>query len=164
MPVADLDDPDGNRLAGQGPNRINPDWARVAGSRDGENPARWKAHLENLLPKKNKVRPVEHHAALHHSQIGAFMAELRQQEGVAALALELVILTASRAAKSSCARWSKLDLNAKVWTIPAERMKAAGAPRAAFGCVACHRREDGRAPAAMITCSAAAPAGRFPHP
>src|SRR5712672_2419376 len=72
------------------------DWARVHGYRAGENPARWKGNLEKLLPKKNKVRPVEHHAALDHSQIGAFMAELRQQEGIAARALEFVILTACR--------------------------------------------------------------------
>src|ERR1051325_11221975 len=60
------------------------DWARVAGYRDGENPARWKGHLERMLPKKSNVRAVRHHAALKHSEIGTFMAELRQQEGVAA--------------------------------------------------------------------------------
>src|SRR5439155_24319834 len=105
------------------------DWARVHGYRAGENPARWKGNLEKLLPKKNKVRPVVHHAALDHSQIGAFMAELRQQEGVAARALEFVILTACRTGEVIGARWSELDLNAKVWRIPAERMKAAQAHR-----------------------------------
>jgi integrase len=101
------------------------DWARVHGYREGENPARWKGNLEKLLPKKNKVRPVEHHAALEHSQIGAFVAELRQQDGIAARALEFVILTACRVGEVIGARWSEIDLNEKVWTIPAERMKAA---------------------------------------
>jgi integrase len=105
------------------------DWARVAGYREGENPARWKGNLEKLLPKKSKVQPVAHHAALDHSQIGAFMAELRQQEGVAARALEFAILTAARAGEVIGARWSEIDLKAKVWTIPAERMKAAQAHR-----------------------------------
>jgi integrase len=101
------------------------DWAKTAGYRAGENPARWKAHLANLLAKKNEVRRVEHHAALDHSQIGAFMAELRQQDGIAALALEFIVLTASRVGEVIGARWSEIDLNGKVWTIPAERMKAA---------------------------------------
>src|SRR5436190_3253560 len=100
------------------------DWARVHGYREGENPARWKGNLEKLLPKKNKVRPVAHHAAVEHSQIGAFMAELRQQEGVAAGALEFVILTACRVGEVIGARWSELNLKTKVLTIPAERMKA----------------------------------------
>jgi len=72
------------------------DWAKTRGYRDGENPARWRGHLENLLPKKTKVRAVEHHAALPYTKIGTFMAELRQQEGVTAAALEFAILTASR--------------------------------------------------------------------
>jgi hypothetical protein len=69
------------------------DWATARGYQQGENPARWRAHLENLLPKKSKVHRVEHHAALPYLEIGGFMAELRQQEGVAARALEFVILT-----------------------------------------------------------------------
>src|SRR5438477_2493399 len=105
------------------------DWARVAGYRQGENPARWRGHLEHSLAKKSKVRSVEHHAALEHSQIGAFMAALRQQEGIAARALEFVILTASRVGEVIGARWSEIDLKAKVWTIAPERMKAAQAHR-----------------------------------
>jgi len=72
------------------------DWATARGYRQGENPARWRGHIENLLPKKGKVRRVEHHAALPYPEIGTFIAELRQQEGVAAQALEFTILTAAR--------------------------------------------------------------------
>jgi integrase len=100
------------------------EWARVAGYREGENPARWKAHLENMLPAKNKVKSVQHHAALDHSRIGRFASELRQQSGVAARALEFLILTACRVGEVINARWSEIDREAKVWSIPAERMKA----------------------------------------
>jgi integrase len=72
------------------------DWATARGYRRGENPARWRGHLENLLPKKSKVRRVEHHAALPYPEIAVFMAALRQQEGIAARALEFAILTAAR--------------------------------------------------------------------
>ena len=72
------------------------DWAAARGYRGGENPARWRGHLENLLPKRSKVRQVEHHAALPYTELGAFMAELRQQPGVGAAALEFAILTATR--------------------------------------------------------------------
>jgi integrase len=101
------------------------DWARVAGYREGENSARWKGHLENLLPRKTKVRKVEHHAALSHSEIAAFMGELRQVKGVAARALEFLILSACRVGEVINARWSDLDRDARAWVIPAERMKAA---------------------------------------
>jgi integrase len=97
------------------------DWARVAGYREGENPARWKGHLQSLLPDKNKVRPPVHHAALAHAEIAKFMAELRAQQGVAALALRFVILTAARTGEVIGARWSEIDRDAKIWTIPAER-------------------------------------------
>jgi integrase len=100
------------------------DWAKTRGYRDGENPARWRGHLENLLPKRSKVRAVEHHAALAYNKIGTFMAELRQQEGVAAAALEFAILTASRVGEVRGARWDEIDLANRLWTIPANRMKA----------------------------------------
>jgi integrase len=100
------------------------DWAKTRGYREGENPARWRGHLENLLPKRSKVQAVEHHAALPYVEIGAFMAELRQQESVAARALEFTILTAARTGEVRGARWSEIDLDAKVWNIPASRMKA----------------------------------------
>ena len=100
------------------------DWATARGYRQGENPARWRGHLENLLPKKSKVRRVEHHAALPYPEIGAFMLELRQQEGVAARALEFAILTAARTGEAIGAKWSELDLGERLWTVPGQRMKA----------------------------------------
>jgi integrase len=100
------------------------DWATARGYRQGENPARWRGHLENLLPKKSKVRRVEHHAALPYVEIGAFMAELGQQEGVAARALEFAILTAARTGEVIGAKWDEIDLGVRLWAVPAERMKA----------------------------------------
>jgi integrase len=100
------------------------DWATARGYRQGENPARWRGHLENLLPKKSKVRRVEHHAALPYAEIAAFVAELRQQDGVAARALEFAILTAARTGEIIGAKWDEIDLGERLWTVPAERMKA----------------------------------------
>jgi integrase len=100
------------------------DWAAARGYRRGENPARWRGHLENLLPKKAKVRRVEHHAALPYAEITAFMAAVRQQEGVAARTLEFAILTAGRTGEVIGARWEEINLADRLWTIPAERMKA----------------------------------------
>ena len=100
------------------------DWATARGYRQGENPARWKAHLENLLPARSKVRRVEHHAALPYPEITDFVAELRQQEGIAARALEFAILTAARTGEVIGAKWDEIDLDAKVWTVPGARMKA----------------------------------------
>jgi integrase len=100
------------------------DWAAARGYRQGENPARWRGHLENLLPKKNKVRRVEHLAALPYREIGMFMAELRGQEGAAARALEFAILTSARTGEVMGARWDEINLADRMWTIPAERMKA----------------------------------------
>ena len=100
------------------------DWATARGFRAGENPARWRGHLDKLLPKKTKVRRIEHHAALPYREIAAFVAELRQQEGVAARALEFAILTAARTGEVIGALWGELDLADRLWTIPAERMKA----------------------------------------
>jgi integrase len=101
------------------------DWATARGYRQGDNPARWRGHLENLLPARAKVQRVEHHAALPYGEIGEFMDALRRQEGVAARALEAAILTAARTSEIIGARWDELDFEAKLWTIPAIRMKAA---------------------------------------
>jgi integrase len=99
-------------------------WARVAGFRtEPENPARWKGHLEHLLPKKSKIAPVEHHAALPYRDVGAFVAELRQQGGTAARALDFLILTWSRTGEVIGARWDEINFNEKIWTVPATRMK-----------------------------------------
>jgi Arm DNA-binding domain len=100
------------------------DWARVRGFRQGENPARWRGHLENLLPAPGKIGRVEHHAALPYGEIGAFMSALHDQEGVAARALELAILTAARTREVIGARWEEFDLEGLMWMVPAGRMKA----------------------------------------
>jgi integrase len=100
------------------------DWAKVRGFREGENPARWRGHLDALLPARGKVRKVRHHPALPYDQIGTFMAALRGREGVAARALEFTILTAARTNDVLSARWEEIDLAGKVWNVPADRMKA----------------------------------------
>jgi integrase len=100
------------------------DWATARGYRQGENPARWKGHLENLLPKRAKVQRVKHHAALPYAELPDFMDELGQQNGLAARALEFAILTAARTGEIIGATWSEIDFEARLWTVPAERMKA----------------------------------------
>ena len=100
------------------------DWATTRGYRTGENPARWRGHLENLLPKKSKVARVEHHAALPYKDLPAFMANLRQFEGIPARALEFAILVAARTGEVIGAKWSEIDLAGRVWVIPPERMKS----------------------------------------
>jgi integrase len=100
------------------------DWATVRGYRTGENPARWRGHLDKLLPKKTKVRRVEHHAALAFAAIGVFMGELRKQDGVGARALQFAILTAARTGEVIGAGWDEFDFTERLWTVPAERMKA----------------------------------------
>ncbi|HWB47530.1 MAG TPA: integrase arm-type DNA-binding domain-containing protein [Stellaceae bacterium] len=99
-------------------------WATVSGYRQGDNPARWRGHLDALLPQKTKVRAVEHHAALPYAEIGKFMAGLRAQEGAAAKALEFAILTAARTGEVIGATWQEIDWEGRTWTIPPERMKA----------------------------------------
>lgn len=100
------------------------DWATVNKYRSGDNPARWKGVLEHALPKPAKIRKVEHHAALPWRDVGAFMAELRKREGMGARALEFAILTAARSGEVRGATWDEIDLKAKRWTVPADRMKA----------------------------------------
>lgn len=100
------------------------DWARARGYRHGENPARWRGHLDNLLPARSKVQKVEHHPALSYREIGAFCAELRAHGGVAALALEFAMLTASRTGEAIGAQWREIDPAERVWTIPSQRTKA----------------------------------------
>jgi integrase len=99
------------------------DWATARGYRGGENPARWRGHLENLLPKKSKVHSVEHHAALPFLEIGRFMTDLRDLEGVAARAFEFAILTVARTGETIGGKWPEVDFAERVWTVPAERMK-----------------------------------------
>jgi integrase len=99
-------------------------WATTRGYRQGDNPARWGKHLENLLPKRSKVKPLQHYAALPFNQIGAFTVELRAHESIPARALEFAILTAARPGEVIGARWSEIDEAERLWTIPANRMKA----------------------------------------
>jgi integrase len=100
------------------------DWAKVRGYRAGENPARWRGHLDKLLPARAKVRKVEHHAALLYAELPAFLVALREQEGIAARALEFTILTAARTGETITATWNEINWTDKVWIVRAERMKA----------------------------------------
>lgn len=100
------------------------DYATARGWREGDNPARWRGHLANLLPSRAKVAAVEHHAALPWQEAPAFMARLAGQEGVGARALAFTILTAARTGEALGATWGELDLDAAAWTVPARRMKA----------------------------------------
>lgn len=100
------------------------DWAGASGFRKGENPARWKGHLDKLLPAPGKVREVQHHPALPYAQMRPFMLDLRSRNGMGARALEFAILTAARSGEARGARWDEIDLEAKVWTVPPERMKS----------------------------------------
>jgi integrase len=99
------------------------DWATVRKYRTGDNPARWLGHLEHVLPSKGKLAKVNHHAALPYAELPDFIRRLREREGMAARALELAILTAARTGEIIGARWDEIDLDDKVWTIPAGRMK-----------------------------------------
>lgn len=101
------------------------DWATARGHRDGLNPARWRGHLDKLLPKPSKVTKVIHHTALPASKVGAFVTALRQQAGMGAKALEFAILTAARSGEVRGATWDEVDLDEGIWTIPGSRMKAA---------------------------------------
>jgi integrase len=99
-------------------------WATTSGYRTGENPARWKGHLENLLATISKTSRTKNHPSLPWPRIGAFISALRLREGVAARALEFTILTACRSGEVRGARWAEFDTAGKMWTIPADRMKA----------------------------------------
>jgi integrase len=100
------------------------DWAKVRGYRDGDNPARWRGHLDHLLPARGKVRRIEHHAALPYAELPAFLAALRTREAIAARALEFAILTAARTGEVIGARWDEMNLEGRIWVVHAERMKA----------------------------------------
>lgn len=100
------------------------DWAKVRGFREGENPARWRGHLDKLLPAPAKIARVVHHKALPIDAMPGFMAALRQRKGIAPRALEFLVLTAARSGEVRGATWQEIDMDAAVWTVPAERMKA----------------------------------------
>jgi integrase len=98
--------------------------AQVSGYRTGDNPARWNGNLAVILPAHGKIRTVKHHAAMPYKAVPAFMARLREQEGVAAAALEFLILTGARVAEVCGLTWGEIDREEGVWTVPAHRMKA----------------------------------------
>ncbi len=99
-------------------------WATVSGYREGDNPARLKNNLDQLLPRTSKIRKVTHHKALPWRQVPLFLATLRKREGMGARALELVILTACRSGEVRGAAWPEIDLQSRLWRIPADRMKS----------------------------------------
>ena len=133
------------------------DYASALGIRSGDNPARWRGHLDHLLPKPKKVRAVKHHPALPHAQIADFMTDLAQREGVAARALAFTILTAARSGEVRGMTWGEVDLDAKVWTIPAARMKAAKEHRVPLTDAAIALLGPGRDDAALVFGSEAKP-------
>jgi len=98
------------------------DWSRVAGYREGENPARWRGHLDKLLPARGKIKAVKHHAALPYPDMPGFMTDLRARESISARALEWTILTCVRTGEAIGARWSEISQD--TWTVPGHRMKA----------------------------------------
>ncbi len=100
------------------------DWATVAGYRKGDNPARWAGNLEAVLPKPSKITKVAHHPALSLADAPEWFAEVRSREGSATRALEFVALTATRSGEVRGAVWNEIDLDARLWVIPASRMKA----------------------------------------
>jgi len=100
------------------------DWAAARKLRSGDNPARWKGHLEAVLPKRSRVQRIVNHAALPYQEMAVFMRALRQQKEQGAKAAEFLILTTSRTGEVRFATWQEIDLGGRIWIIPAERMKA----------------------------------------
>lgn len=111
-----------SRLRGRIENIL--DWATAHGYRQGKNPARWRGHLDKLLPARSKVRKVEHHPALPYLEIPKFMPLLRALDGTSARALEFTILTGCRTSEVLNARWDEIDTRRRLWIVPAERMKS----------------------------------------
>ena len=140
------------------------DAARARGHipRNEANPARWRGHLDKLLSKRQRLTR-GHHAAMSYAEVPAFLASLRQREAMAALALEFLILTAARSGEVLGARWAEFDLEGKVWTVPAARMKAGREHRCRS---LAWRRQSSKgwrmfdAPSSFSPASG--PAGRFP--
>ena len=105
------------------------DAAKAQGLREGENPARWRGHLDKLLPKPSKVAKVKHHAAMPWDELPDFMKVVSQKQGASFRAMEMTIMTACRTSEVLNATWEEIDLTANTWTIPPERMKAGGEHR-----------------------------------
>ncbi|GEO42759.1 phage integrase [Skermanella aerolata] len=126
------------------------DWATVRDFRQGDNPARWRGHLDHLLPLRAKVQKVQHHPALPYAEIGTFMTSLRSQEGHAARALEFLILTAGRTGEVIGARWGEISLAEGIWTVPASRMKAGREHRIPLSAPVIKLLRDQQAAAEMV--------------
>jgi integrase len=107
-------------------------WAKARGLREGQNPAQWRGHLDQLLPPRSKVRAVRHHPALPYAELPAFMARLHERTTITARCLEFTILTAARSGEARGARFEEFDLAAKEWTVPAARMKGGRPHRVAL--------------------------------
>lgn len=142
------------------------DWATVRGLRSGENPARWRGALDKVLPARAKVQRPKHHAAMPYEQAPAFMASLEARRGAGADCLRFLILTAARYGEAAGARWREIDLAAATWTVPAERMKAGRAHRAALSDAAMDLLRDraakhGREPDALVFASDTRPGGQL---
>ena len=99
-------------------------WSTVNGHRDGDNPARWRGNLDAVLPKPSRIAKVEHHPALALTDVADWFAELRSRDGMATRALELMVLTVARSGEVRGATWAEIDTDTRLWTIPADRMKA----------------------------------------
>ena len=99
------------------------DAAKAQGLRSGENPARWRGHLDQLLPKRQMLTR-GHHAAMAYAEVPAFIIDLQARQATAAMALEFAILTAARSGEVLGARWNEIDMDRAVWVVPAARMKA----------------------------------------
>jgi integrase len=117
------------------------DAARVAGHRSGENPARWKGHLELILPRRRQSAP-EHHAALPFTLIAEFMRELAERPATSARALEFTILTAARSSETTGMTWREVDLDQRIWTVPKSRMKAGVEHKVPLNARACELLEE----------------------
>jgi integrase len=113
------------------------DWCKARGYCKGDNPARLKGALGELLPKSQKIKKVEHHPAIPYRRINEFVTHLRNQGGTAPWALEFMLLTAARTGEVVAAKWDEVDFDAKVWTVPAERMKAGKEHRIPLSTRAC---------------------------
>ena len=99
-------------------------WAAVHGYRHGDNPARWSGYLSEIFPKRSAVRKIQHHPALPYAEMPGFMRQLQQSPGIGSLVMQFLILTATRTTEARAAEWSEVDIEAGLWSIPAERMKA----------------------------------------
>src|SRR5205814_8566465 len=140
------------------------DAATVRGFRQGPNPAQWKGNLAHILPARARVGKVAHYAALPFGDMPAFLAALRGRSGMAARALEFAVLTAARTGEVLGARWGEIDLTGKVWTVPADRMKACREHRVPLNDPALDLLENVRPLALMTDGRPDAAAPIFPGP